>query len=227
MQNPAPGAPLSLADSLEVAPGDLGVAPPLPKKLAESLGVSSESKITYQEACTVCAAIPGGTTQLSLPVVYETPVGPNTYLDLPVAMVNMDSKIKVKHLFEVIENVEPQSYDWDKVKGYMLQNRYDQLPSPFQPAGPCAAEFKMQLVIVDSQVSETPKRCVLKHYVFSDMIPLEYLKILVHGQPMVIQWGQQKRVGPKAFQYMLCKVGGQHARYFSFQESKPPPSLSQ
>eukprot|EP00959_Pyramimonas_sp_CCMP1952_P063927 1335777-Pyramimonas_sp.AAC.1 len=76
------------------------------------------------------------------------------------------------HLIDIIPNLDFE-YDWEDIQGLCRQKDIGSLPEPFKPKGPCQVPFVMQLVITDSLMvgaadGDTPKQCLVKHFVFDE-----------------------------------------------------------
>ena len=92
-----------------------------PQTLGEVLGLSVEPKITYSMACDIAAGLKGGTTKLSKPEPFKSPVGAVKVLDLPAKFYDQAgiARHKVKHILDIIPDASAD-FDWEQVSGSMM-----------------------------------------------------------------------------------------------------------
>ena len=112
-------------------------------------------------------------------------------------------------------------WDWQEIKGLAAQNKIGTMKPPFCPKGPVAIDFKQQMIIADikDEANDIYKTYLFKHIVFVEKVRPEVYKAIIHGTPMLVNWGGNTKGGPKAFQYMLDKLGGLQIRYFIFDNN--------
>jgi hypothetical protein len=184
--------------------------------LADSLGMSVEPKMTFEMACDISRGLKGGTVILKIPIACEKPLGLTKIVDLPMRMMD-DATLKVKHLIDIIPDIPV--YDWMEIKGLLLQHKFDRLPEPFRPKATIPVPFTMQVIAVSSQdEGGSDKVFLLKHFIFDSMQKVGIVKPVLQGQAHTVNFGGNQRGGPKGFQYMLDKLGGQQVRCYSFED---------
>jgi hypothetical protein len=186
----------------------------LAETLADNLGISVEPRVTFNLASEIARGLKGGTKQLPIPVAKENPIGLTKILDLPLRLLD-DSATKMKHLVDIVTDVP--KYDWNEIKGLALQHKLDRLPEPFRPKSTVPVPFVMQIIIVDGQdLDGSAKVFLLKHFIFEQGQQASIVKPVLQGQGHVVNFGSNTRGGPKTFQYMLDRLGGQQVRFFVF-----------
>lgn len=192
--------------------------------LADMLGVSVEPKMSFERAVNISKGLKGGVKKLARPVVRDLPLGQTKVLDLPLIPIEPNVTKTVKHLIDIITCV-PKDHDWQAISSYMLQNKIDRLPTPFAPKSPAPVPFHTQLVLVEGQCQDdATSLLLLKEFVFEAPHKVELIMPLVHGQAHRVNSGGNQRGGPKAFQYMLDKLGGRQVRCYAFDDG-PEDSL--
>ena len=185
---------------------------------AEYLGVSVEPKLSFERACDIAKGLKGGEKKLAKPVAVQWQVGQTKVVDLPIAPLDTQATKSVKHLIDMVPNLKPD-YDWQEISGLMLQHKIGSLPQPFAPKGPVPYPFHMQILIVEGQNPDAPTElCLLKHHIFAGNVKSEIVTALIQGMGMCIKFGTNTRGGPKGFQYMLDKLGGQQVRCYKFDD---------
>ena len=126
----------------------------------------------------------------------------------------------LKYFVDIIEDFG-EAYDWQEIKGYMMQQKLGSLRTPFCPKARIAAPFAMQIIIGDSEVDngKPRKKGIIKCFAFEDNKSAALVKPMAQGNLMRIGWGVNKKGRPKGFQYMLDKLDGHQMRYYSFGTS--------
>ena len=156
---------------------------------------------------------------LRKPNVVELPPGVVKPADLPLETVRDNGK--VKHLFDVIGEINFPEAKRIEVTNICLEARYHDLPEPFCMKKSAGMHIEYQLAAVPTS---NGKRFLLKHVIFQDLIKADFAKSLCYGQCHTVMWHGDAKNTKKALQYMLEKMGGFQVQMYSLQPSGGIPS---
>ena len=150
--------------------------------------------------------------KLSKPNVVELPVGMVKPQDLPLE--NMKENVKVKHMFDVIGEIDFLEAKRIEVTNACLENRFHDLPEPFCLKESPGMPIEYQLVALPMPNS---KYFVLKHIIFPNLVKSEFMKSLTFGECHMVAWQGNAKNTKKALQYMLEKMGGFQVQGYTLQ----------
>ena len=152
------------------------------------------------------------------PLKSDRPVGDVTIGDLPLR--NMDSMgHKVEQYADVIVNHKlnvTQDFLDNTLYRLCAQEKYSELPPPFNMKEEPKVPYSMQIVILPAADPPNPDEKfvdIFKHiYLHKNKVFSKDCMNSCHGHPFRFDWGQQVRLGLSAFNYMLDRMGEMQLR---------------
>ena len=190
-----------------------------PETLAQQLGMENDEAISYDLATKITAKL--NLKKIRAPDWYD--MGPRMVklLDLPVVDPPTDPARRrngVSHLLDFCMDVPDLYQDRESIVGLMNVNEVTQLRGVLPPKARVAANYNLNFVILPG--NEDGRVNVIKHYVFDGKVAYNVIEVLVQGQPKLINMGQNKRGGFKAFVYLWHRLGGFQVHVWSFLDSE-------
>ena len=114
------------------------------------------------------------------------------------------SKQTLTHLIDVIKN-HKGDFNFDDVAALLKQRSFSDLPSVLKPKKAIAHGYVMNMNIIQTSDGLFD---IIQNYMFDSQDPHAVAFQIAQGQPLLIEFPSNKKVGAKPFIYMMQRLGG-------------------
>ena len=187
-----------------------------PESLAEMLEIEEDTPVDFAMVLKIVHGMVA--KKLQRPEIADVEVRSVKIENLPLTDVpgpGERAKKSIMHLVEVLKGID-DDFDRDSIAALIVQNEPMKLPSVLCPKKAIVHPFVMNFNIIPLEKSEgSAAKCdIIKHYVFDNPVPMQVAMEMLHGQPLVINYGSNKKAGAKPFMYLMQRMGGFTAHYY-------------
>ena len=155
------------------------------------------------------------------PLRSDRTTGEVTIGDLPVRHLD-SSATKLEQFADAIMHhpLEVTVTMFDNLYKFSCENKYSNLPEPFNLKKEPSVPYSMQIIIQTAQPppggdTDGSYVHIFKHvYLHRNKVPASDCVQMCHGTPLRFDWGNHTRLALTGLNFMLDKMGGKQLRYW-------------